>query len=106
MKRLTIALIAAVLLLAQAASSATWTRVTVAATSTLIYTVPDGQARKVLIRNPSAVSVYVGATGVTTTTGFEIATLDAASFVLVAGDSIYGVVAASTQVVHTAASQY
>jgi hypothetical protein len=79
-----------------------YTRVTVAVTATLLYTAPTiGQTGRVLIRNPSAVSVYIGDASVTVANGFEVAAGDAISINLDQGDSVYGIVAAATQVVHT-----
>lgn len=81
--------------------AATVSRVTVAATATLIYTAPNtARGAKVLIRNPSAVSVYVGSAAVTTATGFEIAAGDALGLQLYQNELIYGIVAAATEVVH------
>lgn len=83
------------------------TRVTVATTATLLYTAPSSgvcpasPACRVLVRNPSAVSVYVGDATVTTATGFEIASGDALATNVRSGDALYGIVAAATQVVHT-----
>lgn len=79
-------------------------RVTIATTATVIYTVPGNTTQTVLVRNPSAVSIYVGAASVTTANGFELATLDAASFALAPGDVLYGIVATGTQVVHRVVS--
>ena len=76
-------------------------RTTLTTSPTLIYG-PTSATRKLLVRNPSAVSVYIGTSAVLTTTGFEIAAGDAASFTVARGDSLYGTVAAATQVVHWA----
>lgn len=76
-------------------------RVTVGTSATLIYTAPIANMGRVVVRNPSTVSVYVGPSGVTTATGFEIAAGDALGINLALGDTLYGVVAAATQVVHT-----
>lgn len=79
-----------------------YARVTVTTSATLIYTAPAAGARgRVLVRNPSSVSVYVGDASVTTANGFEIAAGDAVTINLDLGDSLYGIVAAATQVVHT-----
>jgi len=94
-------IVALVLALATAAHAFAATRVTVATTATLIYTAPNtGRGSRVVIRNPSAVSVYIGGAAVLTTTGFEIAAGDALSLSLQANETVYGVVAAATQVVH------
>lgn len=75
-------------------------RITVATTATLIWTAPAGSGR-ILVRNPSTVSVYVGGSAVTTATGFEIAAGDSLGIMLANRGTIYGVVAAATQVVYT-----
>lgn len=100
-----------VLILALVCSLAAWppsadatlaySRVTVATTATLIFTAPLSGMARVLVRNPSAVSVYVGDVSVLTTTGFEIAAGDAVGINLDSGDKLYGIVAAATQVVYT-----
>lgn len=105
---LSIALVAAALALAPttAEPAIDVLRVTVAATATVIYAVPDNRARTVLVRNPSSVSVYFGNSDVTTSNGFEIAAGNAASFVLEPDDTLYGVVATGTQVVHRVVGVY
>lgn len=87
-------------LLASSASAVVINRIVVGTTATLIFTAPLAGNSRVLIRNPSAVSVYVGPSGVTTATGFEIAAGDSIGINLSYGDTIYGVVAASTQTVY------
>lgn len=81
------------------------TRVTVAATATVIFTARGGVS-KVLIRNPTAVSVYIGGSGVTTATGFEIAAGDAVSVALEKQEAIYGIVASGTAIVHVLEGVY
>lgn len=88
-------------LLAAPASAVGIARITVATTATLIYTAPLSGTGRVLVRNPSTVSVYVGPAGVTTGTGFEIVAGDSLGINLSYGDTLYGIVAASTQVVYT-----
>lgn len=75
-------------------------RVVVGTAPTLIWTAPAGSG-KILIRNPSAVSVYVGGATVATTTGFEIAAGDSLAIMLANRGTIFGVVAAATQTVYT-----
>lgn len=76
-------------------------QVTVATTPTLIWTAPAGSGR-VLVRNPSTtVSVFVGNAAVSTTTGFEIGAGAALGITLVNRGTLFGVVAAATQVVET-----
>lgn len=82
-----------------------FTRVTIAATATLIITAPPSSGQTVLVRNPSAVSVYLGDSTVTTANGFEVAAGDAVSITLGYNDTLYGIVAAATQVVHTLSGQ-
>lgn len=82
-------------------------RITVTTSATLLYTAPTSAvcpaspACRVLVRNPSTVSVYVGDSGVTTANGFEIAAGDTLGINVRSGESLYGIVAAATQVVHT-----
>lgn len=77
-------------------------RITVTDTATMIYTNQGNTSMRVLVRNPSAVSVYVGASDVLSSTGFEIAAGDAAAFVISGGDSIFGIVASGSQIIHRA----
>lgn len=88
-------------LLVREARAVAISRVTVGTSATLIFTAPPAGVARILIRNPSTVSVYVGPAGVTTATGFEIAAGDSLGVNLSYGDPIYGVVAAATQVVYT-----
>ena len=79
----------------------TVTRVTVATTATLLWTAPASGTGRILVRNPSSVSVYVGDATVTTANGFEIVAGDSVGINLSYGDRLYGIVVAATQVVHT-----
>lgn len=99
--KVAILLAAVILMLSTPSSAVTATRVTVSTSATLIFTAPLAGVSRVLIRNPSAVSVYVGPSTVTTANGFEIAAGDALAINLGYGDPIYGIVAAATQVVYT-----
>lgn len=107
MKTLRIALVALVVLVGTLArpaptSAASYTRVTVANTATLIFTAPQAGIARVLVRNPGTVSVYVGSdNAVTTANGFEIAAGDALGINLDNGRTLFGIVAAATQVVYT-----
>jgi hypothetical protein len=96
-----VAALLAVALLAVPLAAIVVTRVTVATTQTLVYTAASGGSR-ILIRNPGAASVYLGATGVLTTTGFELAAGDAVMLPLEPNDLLYGIVATGTVIVHTA----
>lgn len=99
-RRTRLALIAGLLLLAGGAGqTVTATRVTVATTQTLIYTGAAGGST-VLLRNPGTVSVYLGPTGVLTTTGFELAAGDAITIAMGPNDPLYGIVASGTNIVH------
>lgn len=90
------------LLVSSAWGAVLYTRVTVATTATLIFTAPaTGSMARVLVRNPSAVSVYVGDAAVTTANGFEIAAGDSLGINLNSGDPLFGIVASATQVVYT-----
>lgn len=96
-------LVAAAMLLCLAVPASTQKmasgHVTVAATATLIYTAPASGTGRVTIKNTAtAVSMYLGNAGVTTSNGFEIAAGDSYSVNLSYGDAIYGIVATSTQV--------
>lgn len=86
------------------ADALTYTRVTVATTATLVFqsqNPTNGVKTRVLVRNPGAVSVYVGDASVTTANGFEIAAGDSIGINLFAADQLYGIVASGTQVVYT-----
>jgi len=73
----------------------TVSRVTVATTATLLYTAAAGGST-VLIRNAGSASVFLGDATVTTSTGFELVASDALSLPLGPNDTIYGIVATST----------
>jgi hypothetical protein len=96
-KRIAIVLVLLVVLIVPLAAVVV-TRVTVGTSATLVFT-GHGGPTKILIRNPSAVSVYVGPVAVATTTGFEIAAGDSMSLVVEPYDPVYAIVAAATQVV-------
>jgi len=100
-RKIAILVVAVMVLIGSRADAVLAPRVTVATTATLIFTAPLAGVSRVLIRNPGAVSVYVGPATVTTANGFEIAGGDAMAINLGYGDTIYGIVAASTQVVYT-----
>lgn len=100
-RKIAILFVVVLVMLGSSASAVTAPRVTVATTATLIYTAPLAGMGRVLIRNPGAVSVYVGPSTVTTANGFEIAAGDSLGINLSYGDTIYGIVAAATQVVYT-----
>lgn len=71
---------------------------TVAATATLIAAARPGR-RKITIVNPSAVAVYLGDAGVTTTTGVLLPGVVGAQVTIETPEAVYGVVATSTQAV-------
>lgn len=81
------------------------TRVTVTTSATLLFSA-DADGSRVRIRVPAAgQTVFIGGTsGVTTATGFEVLTgTQTDEFVLGAGDTLYGIVAATTQATHVLA---
>jgi len=85
--------------------AATAVRVTVTTDATLIAT-GDVAGTSVSIRVPTGGStVALGASGVTTSAGFDLAGGESVSIDLEAGEQLYGIVAASTQVVHTLANR-
>lgn len=59
-----------------------------------------GSGSRVRLLNKGGTSVFIGPSGVATTTGFELAASEAADLVLEAGESVYGIVAAGTETVH------
>ena len=65
MRRTGLLVVVLLTLLASSASAVVINRVTVGTSATLIFTAPLAGNSRVLVRNPSAVSVYVGPTGVT-----------------------------------------
>lgn len=80
-------------------------RITVATTATAIFTPTNGAAvdrKSAIIKLPStaAVPVFLGGSGVTTGTGYQMAAGDIIDVSLLSGDTIYGIVAAGTEVVH------
>lgn len=98
MKRFLLLLIG-ILILGQAAAAITASRVTATTAATLLYTAATGGST-VLIRNVCAASVYLGASTVTTATGFEVGANDAITLPMGPGDTVYGVVASGTCVEH------
>ena len=79
-------------------------RVTVADSATLIAT-GDVAGTRVVLRAPSGgVTVSLGGSNVTTSNGFNLTAGEPLSIDLDSGEKLYGVVASSTQVVHTLAS--
>lgn len=76
------------------------TRVTVGTTATLIAQNTHSISRaEVRLKNSGSAIVNVGGSDVTTANGYEIAIGAIESFNLDAGETLYGVVAAATQVV-------
>lgn len=100
-KRLVIVVALCFVMFAADVSAITASRVTVATTATLIFTTTGGTGgSNVLIRNPGTVSVYLGGSGVTAATGFELAPGDAVSLQIRRSDTVYGIVASGTNIVH------
>lgn len=83
---------------------AAW-RVPVGTVPTLIYTAPANGGR-VVIRNASADSVYLGPANTSTTTGFEVLAGDAVTLTLdQAKETVYGIVSTGTGIVHVLESR-
>lgn len=74
-------------------------RKTVATTPTLLVSAA-GNGVQVSIRNAGNNSIFIGASDVETTTGFELLPGEPWSGVLNVGDALYGIVAASTESAH------
>lgn len=82
-------------------------RVTVAITATLLASSTNRQGEQtVKVQNPTLGQiVYIGDSTVTATAyGYAIAVGAEASFVIADGESLYGIVAATTQVVNVLAT--
>lgn len=78
-------------------------RITVAVTATLLASSNNRQGdQSVKVQNPTGGQiVYIGGSSVTATAyGYALAVGAEASFVLKSGESLYGIVAATTQVVN------
>ena len=69
--------------------------VTVAATATEISFDTQG-GMSILVQNLSGVDVYLGDSGVATTTGFKLTDGSSISYSLLTGDKLYGIVATGT----------
>jgi hypothetical protein len=76
----------------------TASQVTVATTATKVYTGEAG-AREVTIENHGTTDVYIGKSGVLTTTGFLLPGTKGASVTLPSTKDIYAIVASGTQAV-------
>jgi hypothetical protein len=81
---------------ASAGAAVVASRVTVAATPTVILANTGTMPVAMVAVNQCASSVYVGGATVATTTGLELATGASISMVLSSGETLYGVVASST----------
>lgn len=86
-------------------------RITVATTATLLNTTSDNdpqvmsktgviQTSEVAVHNKGAASVYLGPSGVTTATGFELAVGETYGGVLAPDDTLYGICASGTVICH------
>ena len=66
-----------------------------------VYTNDTGSVRKIVVHVPTGgQSVFLGPSGVATTTGLEVeAGTDMTQMQLLPGDALYGIVAATTQAV-------
>jgi len=85
--------------------AATATRITVSTTATLIAT-GDVAGTSVVVRIPAGGNTVTigGSDSVTTSNGFDLVSGESLSVELDSGEQLYGIVAASTQVVHTVAN--
>ncbi len=87
--------------MAAVAAAITAAPVTVTTSPTLLYTAATGGST-VLLRNAGAASVWIGASNVnTTTTGFELPAGAGISLPMGPNDTVYGITASGTVVVHT-----
>lgn len=86
-------------------SAITAWRVTVLTTPTLIYTAPANGGR-IVIRNASSASVYLGPVNTSITTGFEVLAGDAVTLTLdQSAETVYGVVSTGSGIVHVLESR-
>ena len=82
-------------------------RATVGTSATLIYTSPPSRSQaQVRICNRGAASVFIGPAGVTTTSGFEIVAAGCETVTPFKNDTVWGVVASGTNVIHWAEVAY
>lgn len=72
------------------------TQVTIAATATLIAAARPGR-RKLKVVNLGTTAVYLGGSGVTTTTGLLLTGAVGAEREIETSEAVYGIVAAATQ---------
>jgi len=68
----------------------------VAPASQIFWAGTPNDPRPILVRNVSAVTVYLGGSAVTTSTGEELLAGEAVPYNVVGNDSLYAVVASST----------
>ena len=99
MRRLiTAATLVLILLFASNASAIFYNKVTVATAATLIRTAPLAGVIEVRVRCAAAgQTVFLGDVNVTTANGYELITGNEVSVRLAYGESLYGIVAATTQ---------
>ncbi len=85
--------------------AAVGTRVTVATTATALYSnTDDASGVDVYLRNAGSQDVFVGGSGVTTAAGFAIPQSTTVGPIRVEkGESLHGIVAATTAAVHVLA---
>lgn len=74
-------------------------QVSVGTSATSLLTSGVAGAR-VLIRNAGAASVFLGASDVTTGTGFELATGETVELPVPSGSEVFGIVATGSETVH------
>ena len=78
----------------------TTNQITVAATATLIATIPAGGGTVFITNTDSSVTVYIGGSAVTTSIGFQILPGQSMSETYAPGENVYGIVSTGTLVVH------
>ena len=78
----------------------TTNQITVAATATLIATIPAGGGTVFITNTDSSVTVYIGGSAVTTSIGFQLLAGQSLSGTFAPGENIYGIVSTGTLVVH------
>jgi hypothetical protein len=60
----------------------------------------EGDGHSLCLRNAGAVDVYLGASDVTTSTGFKLAAGETMALDLLAAEAVYGIVASGSCIVH------
>jgi hypothetical protein len=79
------------------------TRVTVDTTAggtEIVTAAVTGGGTRVNLRNRGSVAVYIGADGVTTSTGYQLDAGESVGFLMEDGESVYGITGSSSAAVH------